>query len=91
MRKSKLTAAEIQAAEKAVEERKQSRKSGFDKMKERDLGHARLHDYNRSEEVWMHWGFDDTLFRLEIKGGKNHPALELVFDAEEFRRSLRWV
>lgn len=90
MRKSKQTADEIFAAEEAAEKRKQSRKGGFELMKERDSGVGLLKDYGgKASEVWMLWGADDK-FKLDIRLYGN-KSLELVFDGEEFRRWLRWV
>ncbi len=86
MRKSKLEEDEVLKAEKAKDDRKQSRSLGFSKMRERDQKHARIRDLKQGKEVWLHWGFNNKDFMLEIKGGHT-----IVVDAEEFRRWLRWV
>lgn len=94
----KQTKEEILAAEQAVENRKDSRRVGFDKMKERDNGYAILRDYN-GRKVIMEWhipkerrepnlaysGVDEGYFTL--KAG----SLIYAFDSEEFRKALRWV
>lgn len=98
MRRAKLDADEIIAAEKAKDERQQSRKRGFSKMRERDASHARIRNL-AGQDVIMQWNIPDEnrdegvaylnipdgLFALKV--GKETA----VFDAEEFRRSLRWV
>lgn len=92
MRTSKLTAEEVVQAERSKDERVHSRAKGFAKMKERDAGVARL-----TNGVVMHWGQQDGAFALTIpsyhepgRSREVEPRM-VVFDAEEFRRSLRWV
>jgi hypothetical protein len=94
MRTSKLTADEVWAAEKAADDRKRSRKTGFDMMHTRDQGYTHL-----SNGVIFLWPVDrDKLpagtvlpnipeghFKLVI-GGK-----EYLFDADEFAKWTRWV
>ena len=85
-------------AEKAKDDRRISRNNGYSMMDQRDAPFARLHNFNGSDVI-MEWhvpkeqreeglgysGISSGMFSLKI--GK-----ELVmFDAEEFRRSLRWV
>lgn len=96
-RYGRLTAEEINKAEKARDDRLRSRKKGFSKMHERDEGQALLNN-----GVTMHWPvveFDapdkgihvyprrvpEGMFVLEFDGQS------YLFDAEEFRRYLRWA
>lgn len=90
MKKAKLSSDEILTAEKAADDRKASRAKGFELMKTRDSGHGFLKDYGgEAREVWMLWGYDGK-FKLDVRlyGGK---SVELIFDTEEFRKSLRWA
>lgn len=87
MNTSKTTADEIEAAEKAKDERTQSRRRGFDKMKERDQNYAFIRDYNTSSPILVRWGEYPGKF---IIGAKNRQK-DLVFDAEELRKWLRWA
>lgn len=97
MRVGKLTHEEILKAEKAKDDRIQSRNKGFSKMRERDAGEARL-----DNGVLMYWPVPeyeapDTgihVYPRRVPEGKF--VLELgdesyLFDAEEFRKWLRWV
>lgn len=99
MRKGKLTSDEILAAEKAKDDRVQSRKQGFAKMKERDAGWARF-----SNGVIMRWhvpsSWSEEIHGVRTLTGNHIPEgcfilkvgkQEEMFDAEEFRKSLRWV
>ena len=93
MQKSKLTAEEILTAEKAKDDRVQSRKRGFAKMSERDRGwmrlsndsliiwHATPPEHLTENEFWAHPNIPEGMFLLDGK----------VYDAEEFRKALRWV
>jgi hypothetical protein len=96
MRHAQITSEEIQAAEKASEERKQSRKQGFTKMYERDSVMRRL-----SNGTLMLWHVDPELVKTPPGGvwpnipedkfmlvidGKEH-----YFDTQEFKRWLRWA
>lgn len=81
---------EILEAEKTADARKQNRKKGFEKAKERDAGHGVIRDYNgKAREIHMLWGTGGK-FKLDIDlyGGQ---SVELVLDAEQFRKLLRWV
>lgn len=96
MRKGKLTSDEVLAAEKAKDDRVQSRKQGFKKMEERDAGIAILREYYHGGRVRMRWDIDNNPnhanhFMLEIPGGRDERTVAIVLDAEEFRKSLRWV
>lgn len=98
MRRSKVSAEEILKAEKAKDDRQRSRKNGYSMMSQRDAGWSRLRDYNGGRSVVMQWHTDRELepgeIRANIPDGKFTLLVngELVaFDAEEFRRSLRWV
>lgn len=94
MRKTKLTMDEILTAEKAADNRKRSRKQGFDKMHERDQHWKRLsndtimlwyvHPDQRNPGLAYEFIPEDG-FALII-GGKKY-----VYDTEEFRRWLRWA
>lgn len=96
-RKTKLSAdeiAQLDATEQSELERRATRNMGFEKMKERDLGYGRLRDFNGGKEVWMDWRMSqdaeaDQLFKLVV--GTGYDKITLVFDAEQFRRHLRWV
>lgn len=96
MRTTKLTSEEIQAAEKASDDRKRSRGQGFAKMYERDAVMTRL-----SNGTLMLWHVDPKQVKTSAGGvwpnipedkfmlvidGKEH-----YFDTEEFRKSLRWA
>lgn len=99
MRHAKTDVEEIVNAEKAKDARQHSRKNGYSMMDLRDAPFARLHNYNGNKDVIMEWhvpkeqreeglgysGVPDGMFTLKI--GKELA----VFDAEEFRRQLRWV
>lgn len=90
MRHPKITTEEILEAEKSKDDRQRSRVKGFDKMKERDAGFGRLRDYQgKAQEIYLLWGYEGK-FKLDIRlyGGE---TVELVLDAEEFRRYLRWA
>ena len=93
MRKEKLTSDEILEAEKAKDDRLESRSRGYKKMSERDRGWARL-----SNGVSILWAtareaepgealrrIPEGMFVLDVKGK------ETLFDGEEFRKWLRWV
>jgi len=60
-------------------------------MKDRDRGYARLQTYyNSPRDVVMKWGVDDSqLFELQVRA--NGKTINIVLDAEEFRKHLRWV
>lgn len=90
MQKSKMTTDEILAAEKAVDDRKQSRAQGFQMMDVRDQGTAVLSNgvriewhvpKDRREDYVGYSGVPNGMFLLDGK----------VYDGEEFRRWLRWV
>jgi hypothetical protein len=97
MRTSKLSIDEIVESEKAKDNRQRSRAKGFSKMHERDAGMVRL-----SNGVLMMWPVPEPEF--PDKGIHVYPrrmeegtfVLKLgnktyLFDADEFRKSLRWV
>lgn len=99
MRSSKLSAEEILKAEKAKDDRKRSRGRGFSKMRERDSGHALL-----SNGAWISWNipgeWSDEVNGISTFTGNNVPPgmflLQIgnekkLFDAEEFRKWLRWA
>ncbi len=97
MRRGKLTSDEVLKAERARDDRLRSRKKGFSKMHERDAGMAVL-----DNGVVMHWPVVEPEF--PDKGIHTYPrripegtfVLEIegqnyLFNAEEFRKCLRWV
>lgn len=98
MRHAKVDAEEILKAEKAKDDRQRSRKNGYSMMSQRDAAYARLRNFNGGDVI-MQWhvpkeqredglgysGVPDGMFSLKI--GKEL----VVFDAEEFRKYLRWV
>lgn len=107
MRTSNITAEEIQAAEKASEDRRRSRSQGFDKMHERDRAYQQL-----SNGTTMLWHVNKELIKQEGTtevGGKvvdvkiypptiPEDSFALViegkthlFNLDEFRRWLRWA
>lgn len=89
-RKTKLSYEEIEAAEKAADDRVRTRATGFQLMKERDSGFGHLLDHNHAvRDVWMLWG-EGGKFMLEISpySGKK---LNIILDTEEFRKLLRWA
>lgn len=99
MTKTKLTTDEIIEAEKAKSDRVESRKRGHAKMKERDQGWVRL-----SNGVLMEWsipgGWSEEIGGISVSIGNHIPEGNFLlkmgketklFDAEEFRRWLRWV
>jgi hypothetical protein len=96
MRKSTLTQEEIFAAEKAADDRRQSRNQGFIKMYERDSVMRHL-----SNGTTMLWHVDPKQVKMPPGGvwpnipedsfmlivdGKEH-----LFNLEEFRKWLRWA
>lgn len=89
MRKSKRSAAEIEAEELTDYKRRSKRNQVFKTLvPERDRGWGRLKDYNKGQEVIIDWTtdkFPDNMFGLKL-GGKL-----VVLDAEELRRFLRWI
>lgn len=94
MRKSKLTAEEIEAAEMAADERKQNRKNGFSLADIRDRGWTRL-----SNGVIMEWWVEkekrqEYIAYPNIPQGKFMLTIDgrsVVYDADDFRKFLRWV
>lgn len=97
MRTSDISVEEVEKAEQAVADRVESRKRGFAKMHERDAGGARIRNYIGGEII-MYWPtvrepedgeamrvVPDNMFLLVVDGK------EVLIDAEEFRKHLRWV
>lgn len=93
MRKTKLSMDEILAAEQAADNRKRSRKQGFDKMHERDQHWKRLSNdtvmlwYVHPDQRELGLGYEyipEDSFALIIDGKKH------VYNTEEFRTWLRW-
>jgi hypothetical protein len=97
MRVGKLTHDEILKAEIAKDNRIQSRKKGFSKMYERDEGMVKF-----SNGVLMLWPVPEMeapdkgihVYPRRVPEGKFVLKLgdeSYLFDAEEFRKCLRWV
>ena len=89
MRKSQRKAAQIEAEELGQNNRRISRAKGFAKMNERDRGWGRLNELG-GNDVIMVWGVRDdlataNLFKLIV------DKKELILDAEEIRKYLRWA
>ena len=96
MRLGSHTADEMFEAEKAADDRKRSRKAGFDKMLERDSVMHRL-----SNGAVLLWSVDPKQVKLPAGGtwpnipedmfalvidGKEH-----YFDTDEFKKWIRWA
>lgn len=94
MRKTQLTSAEIEEAEKAKEERK----GGFRLMAVRDRGFAELSDGTRvrwhTDRPWIdQFMYGDTMVEIRdntVPEGK-FMINDQVYDAEELRKFLRWA
>lgn len=93
MRKSKLTPEEAQAAEQAADQRKSKRSQGFSLMSVRDRGWQEL-----SNGAVIEWPVDtpleDFVPRRIVPDGYFLLTLgkeSALFDADDFRRFLRWV
>lgn len=93
MRKSRLTADEIEATERAADERKYRRGMGFDLMSVRDRGWADI-----GNGMIMEWPVDRTPADYEARSvvPPNHFILRtnketLMLNADDFRKYLRWV
>lgn len=95
MRKSKLTAEEIQAAEKAADDRRISRGHGFSMMEVRDRGWARLN--NGAVIIWPvdkekrlpgvpYLSVPRGHFVLDLGGAGRH-----LFETDDFQKFLRWA
>lgn len=94
MRRSKLTADEIFDAEKAADDRTQTRKSGFAMAVNRDKGWQLL--TNGATILWpLNKELRDGEARQYIPEGyfalRTPKGEFLLFDADEFRKWLRWV
>jgi len=73
-------------------DRRTKRTKGFALMSVRDQGYARLRDYNQGESVTMDWNIPgENKFLLHLESNSKHDEINLVFDAEEFRKWLRWA
>ncbi len=95
MRLGSHTADEMFEAEKAADDRRKSRRAGFDKMLERDSVMHRL-----SNGAMMLWSVDPKQVKLQAGGtwpnipedmfvlvidGKEH-----YFNTDEFKKWIRW-
>jgi len=88
MRQSKLTADEIQAAEKAADERRRSRDNGFSLMSIRDRGWVRL----ETGQI-LEWHTDRPLYEGEARQHvpEGHIMIDAqLFNVDEFQKFLRW-
>lgn len=93
MRKSKLTAADIEAAEQAADSRRTARNQGFSLMEIRDRGWMEI-----ANGAIVEWPTDTELTeyvpRRIIPEGHfviNMGKESALFDADDFRKVLRWV
>jgi hypothetical protein len=100
MRRGSLSHEEIIKAEKAKDDRQRSRAKGFSKMHERDEGMALLSNGARMlwpvPEVWSERSTEgiQTANRERVPEGMFVLKIgneSRLFDAEEFRKCLRWV
>ena len=107
MRTAKLTADEIFEAEKAADARQRHRQKGYRKMDERDRGWTRLSngivmiwptppDELRERSTFTIDDEEVTIYGVHPSAPDGHFILEIngqqhLFEAEEFRRWLRWV
>ena len=87
MRQSKQTAQEIEQIERAEADQRSSRNRGLSMMEIRDRGWVNL-----SNGIKMFWDAEDS--PVMVPG--NHFLLQVggrryCFDAEEFRKWLRWA
>lgn len=89
-------------AEKAAADRKETRKTGFDKMHERDAGSYPLKDFT-GRNVTILWNtrrepedyepyieIPEDKFFLEFKN-KHGETERMVFNTDDFRQQLRWA
>ena len=92
MRKSKTSALELEEQELAQAKHKEARKGGFTLMEIRDRGWGHLAPlYGSAQEVVMLWATGrDNDFKLIIKPYKG-KTIEVVLDAEQVRKYLRWA
>lgn len=102
MRNTKITAEEIEATEVAAEARKQNRNQGFSMMSVRDQGYTKIRDLN-GRGVALLWptareALEGEAFRRIPEGafvmefrGESGKMENLVFDAEELKKWLRWA
>jgi hypothetical protein len=94
MRKSKHSADEIEAAERAADDRKHSRGNGFDMMSVRDRGWGRLPN-GTVMEWWVEPGKRrDGIAYSNVPQGMfllHTEKQDIMFDADDFRKLLRWV
>lgn len=93
MRKSRQTVAEIEAADKAADDRKSSRSRGFSLMDIRDRGWARL---ETGQAILWHVDTDlaDNEVRDYVPKGKLKLVTDkqiLMLDADELGRYQRWA
>lgn len=97
MRRVKASAEEIIKAEKAKDDRQRSRSNGYSMMHQRDVGISWF-----SNGVGFRWKTVRDNDELEEGEFRMAPPPEgkfvlvvrgesILFDAEEFRRQLRWV
>jgi hypothetical protein len=92
MRQSKITPDEIEAAEKAADERKSRRGMGFSLMNVRDRGWVRL---NTGHIMCWHVKrpLEDGENRQNVPNGHfviKTDKEDIMFEADEFQKYLRW-
>lgn len=91
--RTKQSAAEIEELELAENNRRQTRKSGFSLMSVRDRGWIKLNN-----GVVLEWPVDRELLDGEVRSfipkgyfGMVTGDKKIIFDAEEFKKYLRWA
>lgn len=95
MRKSHLSASEIEAEELEEYNRKRTRKRGYSMMSVRDRGYSILN--NGVKIVWPVAGeWSEEQGGIQTKSGTGVPTGHFkldgkLYDADDFRRFLRWV
>jgi hypothetical protein len=98
MQKSKQTPEEIEAIERAADNRRISRNNGFSLMSVRDRGWVTISEM-RTGEVNLFWHIDRPLVDGEVRVNVPPGMIRidmggdkwLLFDAEELRKFLRWA
>jgi hypothetical protein len=97
VRKSKISAEEIEEIEFAEFDRRQVRGKGLDLMSVRDRGWGHIRDH-RGRALTMSWHVNappqEGIARNNIPPGMfmlEGDGIRVMFDADEFRKFLRWV
>lgn len=99
MRQGDLTYSEIEAAERAKDDRIRGRKNGYSMMELRDMGRRQLSNgwvIQWPVEERFAWGPETNGVKVrtnKVPEGKfelSKDGKAYLFDAEEFRKWLRW-